>query len=212
MKRARLIIKEIKITRLGEIKNFQVKLPKNVRHIVAIETDVRLDQFLKDKGASDTGVIVPIPVLETKAREAMAAEAIGREGNAPYLSWTQQQNPVVGKLKLKSMERTYIFYEEWLHFIFFNGGVPDMSMGMFNNTPFSLNKNRMAKKVDVPIETTIVNGIYEDSFGAGLKRDVAYTVKVFVWAETEEDSDGIVFDFQEEKKEKQEQEKQEEHG
>jgi hypothetical protein len=119
----------------------------------------------------------------------------------PYLSWTQQQNPVMGKLKLKSMERTYIFYEEWLHFILFNGGIPDMSMGLFAQSPISLNKNRPAKKVEVPVETTIVNGIYEDTIGSLLKRDVSYTVKVFVWVETEEDADGVVFDFQNESEE-----------
>lgn len=116
---------------------------------------------------------------------------------APFLSWTQQQNPVMGKLKLKSMERTYIFFEEWLHFILFNGGIPDMSMGLWANNPTSLNKNRKAKKVEVPVETTIVNGIYEDSIGKYLKRDITYTVKVMVWVETEEDADGIEFDFQE---------------
>ncbi len=116
----------------------------------------------------------------------------------PFLSWTLQQNPVLGKLKLKSMERTYIFFEEWLHFILFNGGVPDMSMGLFARNPVSINKNRKAKKVDVPVETTVVNGIYEDTLGKFLKRDITYTVKVFVWVETEEDADGVVFDFQEE--------------
>ena len=104
----------------------------------------------------------------------------------------------MGKLKLKSMERTYIFYEEWLHFILFNGGVPDMSMGMLERSPISLNKNRTPKKVDVPVETTIVNGIYADTIGKFLKKDIAYTVKVFVWVETEEDTDGVVFDFQNE--------------
>lgn len=116
----------------------------------------------------------------------------------PFLSWTLQQNPVMGKLKLKSMERTYIFFEEWLHLILFNGGIPDMSMGLFSRNPTSLNKNRKAKAVEVPVETTIVKGIYEDSIGKYLKRDIAYTVKVFVWVETEEDADGVEFDFQQE--------------
>lgn len=40
MKRARLLIKEVQITKQGEIKNFQIKLPKNVTRIIAIETDV----------------------------------------------------------------------------------------------------------------------------------------------------------------------------
>lgn len=47
MKRARLIVKEIQITKQGEIKNFQIKLPKNVKRIVAIETDVRIESRIE---------------------------------------------------------------------------------------------------------------------------------------------------------------------
>lgn len=192
MKRARVIIKEVQVTKQGEIKNFQIKLPKNVRRVIAIETDVRVDS--KVEGFS-TGEIKPTPKFETIPVREIGIEADGRL-SAPFLSWTLQKNPVTGKLKLKSMERTYIFYEEWLHFILFNGGVPDMTMGMFARSPISLNKNRTAKKVDVPVTTTIVNGIYEDTLGKFLQHDITYTIKVFVWVETEEENKGIVFDFQ----------------
>lgn len=193
MKRARVIINEVKVTKQGEIKNFQIKLPKNVQRVIAIETDVRLES--KAEGFS-TGEISPTPKIETPpVRESSGTDADGRR-SAPFLSWTLQKNPVTGKLKLKSMERTYIFYEEWLHFILFNGGIPDMTIGMFARSPVSLNKNRVPKKVDVPVTTTIVNGIYEDTLGKFLGRDITYTIKVFVWVETEEENKGIVFDFQ----------------
>ena len=117
---------------------------------------------------------------------------------APYLLWTPTTNPVLGKLKLRSMERTNIFYEEWLHLILFNAGIPDMSNGLFVTNPTSLNKNKVPKKVDVPAETTLINGLFEDTIGAQLKRDFSYTIKIMVWVETEEDADGVVFDFQEE--------------
>lgn len=190
MKRARLIIKEMQITKQGEIKNFQVKLPKDVKRIAAVDTDVRIESPFREFVGS-VGIKLP-PVFEPVP--------IGHDGRVgvPFLSWTLKQNPVTGKLKLKSMERTYIFFEEWLHFILFNGGMPDMSMGLFAHNPTSLNKNRIPKKVDVPVETTIVNGIYEDTLGKYLRKDISYTVKVFVWVETEEDSDGVEFDFQQE--------------
>lgn len=193
MKRARLIIKEVQITKQGEIKNFQIKLPKDVQRVIAIETDIRIESRLEGFSSGD---VRPAPKLESiPLREFDGTVADGRHG-APYLSWTLQQNPVTGKLKLKSMERTYIFYEEWVHFILFNGGVPNMTIGMFSRSPISLNRNRVAKKVSVPVTTTIVNGIYEDSLGKFLQRDISYTIKVFVWVETEEENDGIVFDFQ----------------
>ncbi|MFL5765959.1 MAG: hypothetical protein ACJ77K_18580 [Bacteroidia bacterium] len=193
MKRARLIIKEVQVTKQGEIKNFQIKLPKNVQRVIAIDTDIRIDSRID---VFVTGGIRPEPRLEEKV--PFEPIAIGSDGtrSAPFLSWTLQQNPVTGKLKLKSMERTYIFYEEWLHFILFNGGIPDMTMGMFVRSPISLNKNRIPKKVDVPVSTTIVNGIYEDTLGKFLQHDITYTIKVFVWMETEEENDGVVFDFQ----------------
>ncbi|MBI3518061.1 MAG: hypothetical protein HY062_01720 [Bacteroidetes bacterium] len=63
MKRARLIIKEVQITKQGEIKNFQIKLPKNVKRIIAIETDVRIDERTK---GFESGGIRPVPTIETK--------------------------------------------------------------------------------------------------------------------------------------------------
>lgn len=64
MKRARLLIKEVKVTKQGEIKNFQIKLPKNVKRIIAIETDVRIDSPVSEFLSADE--ISPAPVIETK--------------------------------------------------------------------------------------------------------------------------------------------------
>lgn len=118
--------------------------------------------------------------------------------SSPYLTWSPESNPVLGKLKLQSMERCNVFFEQWLHFVFYKGGIPDMSKGLFPVHPYTLNKNTEPKKVDVPNETTIINGLYEDTFGKSTKREkgLSYTVKVFVWIETEDDADGVVFDFQ----------------
>ena len=59
MKRARVIIKEVKVTKQGEIKNFQIKLPKNVKRIIAVETDVRMDSPITDPGTG-TGIGIMI--------------------------------------------------------------------------------------------------------------------------------------------------------
>ena len=116
------------------------------------------------------------------------------------LKWTNKKNPVLGKLKLQSMERANIFYEEWLHFIHYGAGVLDWSNGLMPLYPYTLNKNTAPKKVDVPPSTTVVNGFYEDTYGRDLKRDIAYTIKIMLWVETEEEAEGVVFDFQEETK------------
>jgi hypothetical protein len=73
MKRARLIIKEVQVTKQGEIKNFQIKLPKNVKRIIAIETDVRINSRIEGNGTVDHpsdgtngGVVIPVRPNETQ--------------------------------------------------------------------------------------------------------------------------------------------------
>lgn len=192
MKRARVIIKEIRITRQGEIKNFQIKVPKNATRIIAIDTDVRINpkRFSAERGKPEQSPV-----------EASAGVSIEGNSKQPYLFWNPGVNPPLGKLKLRSRERTNIFYEHWLHFIQFNGGIPNMSMELFNLNPASLNKNTLPKTVDVPKETTLINGLFEEYFGKLIKQDIDYTIKVFVWIETEEDADGVVFEFQKEETE-----------
>lgn len=213
MKRARLIIKEVQVTRQGEIKNFQIKIPKNIRRIIAIETDVRIDGRTEahpkyvpsaEPVASEGRAIDSAP-MSSVAMDSMATASVGTvsvemdaKPTLPFLSWTIDQNPVLGKLKLRSMERTNIFFEEWLHLIMFSGGMPDMSGGLLKNNPSSLNRNRVPKKVEVPKMTTLINGLFEDTLGRTLKKDIRYLIKVFVWGETDEDADGVVFDFQSE--------------
>jgi hypothetical protein len=200
MKRARVIIEEMRITRQGEIKNFQIKIPKNTKRIIAIDTDVRINTQIP--GLISGGV--------RSTKEAYASAVLASESSSsdstyrsklPYLIWNPRVNPPLGKLKLRSRERTNIFYEEWLHFIQFNAGIPDMSIRLFDLHPASLNKNNAPKKVDVPSDTTLINGLFEEYFGKLIRRDLDYSIKIFVWLETEEDAAGLVFDFQEEEKE-----------
>ena len=51
------------------------------------------------------------------------------------------------------------------------------------------------KKVDVPVESTIINALYHDTLGKFYKQDISYTLKVFVWIETNENQNGVMFEF-----------------
>lgn len=55
MKRARLIIAEVNITKQGQMKHFQIKLPKDTTRIIAIETDARMNSKIN---VSATGVTI----------------------------------------------------------------------------------------------------------------------------------------------------------
>lgn len=207
MKRARVIIKEINITKQGEVHHFQMKLPKNAIRIIAVETDVRIDAIDKkavETSAVATAEIIPKLKIITPMQRSNIMLASTLELSAinvknplpPFLSWTRTKNPTLGRLKLQSLERANIFYEEWVTFVWLNGGIEDMSYGLFPISPYTLNKNTMPRKVDVPNTTTVINGLFTDSIGMYLKQNLTYTIKIFVWVETTEDNDGVVFDFQ----------------
>jgi hypothetical protein len=121
-----------------------------------------------------------------------------RKQNGSSLSWSSSGNLILGKLKLKSMERTNIFYEEWVRFIKFDAGIPDFLTQVYTYNPLSLNRNKMSKKVDVPIETTVIQGIFESAIGEAQKErfNIALKIKIMIWVETDEDANGIEFDFQ----------------
>jgi hypothetical protein len=172
MKRARVIITEINITKQGQVNHFQIKLPKNATRIIAIESDFRVDTIRT----------LPLPSPSTQT---------------PFLIWNRVKNPVLGRLKLQSLQQANIFFEEWIKLVWLNGGIDDMSFGLFPVSPYSLNKHTIPKKVNVPNTTTIINGLYTDTIGLYLKQHLTYTIKVLVWVETTEDADGVVFDFQE---------------
>jgi len=121
-----------------------------------------------------------------------------RTQNVSTLSWGSSGNLILGKLKLKSMERTNIFYEEWVRFIKLDAGIPDFLTQVYAYNPLSLNRNKMPKKVDVPIDTTVIQGIFESAIGEAQKErfNIGLKIKIMIWVETDEDANGIEFDFQ----------------
>ena len=53
MMRQKVIVGQIKITKAGEVKHFQLKIPKDAKQIIGIETGVRLIK------ATQTGIAPP---------------------------------------------------------------------------------------------------------------------------------------------------------
>ena len=185
MKRVRVIITEINITKLGQVHHFQIKLPKNTTCICGIETDVRIDS-IDFKSLIKNGVVAE---LVTKPFESTLEVH-------PFLNWGKLKNPTLGRLKLQSLERSHIFYSDWVKCIWLNGGIDDMSNGLFPVNPYSLNKPTKPRKVDLPVSTTLINGLFIDSIGLYYKKHLTYSVKIFVWIETTEEANGVVYDFQ----------------
>ena len=115
-----------------------------------------------------------------------------------YLTWTAKKNPTLGKLKLQSMECSGIFFTSWVHYINFQAGYKDTDASPFPVSPYTLNRNSVAKRVNVPGKTTLLRGSFTDSISEQLQQDITYVLKIYVWVETDEEARGIEFDFQKE--------------
>ncbi len=196
MSRARLIVKEIEITKQGEVNFFQVRLPKNAVKIIGIDTDTLMISALESPAETPAG---------GGTGGAGGVRPDGTTGHAevsktPFLKWNPKTNPTVGKLKLQNMNRSNIFFEAWINFIFLNGSIPDLSYGLYPKSPYSTNVNGKPKQVNVSCTNTLINGMFADVIGSRQNKNMNYKVKVFVWIETSEKSQGVVYDFQQQEK------------
>lgn len=192
MSRARLIVKQITIQKRGEINFFQIRLPKNVQRITGIETDVIMLSSLEAESTGSTGH------GGVRPDGTIGGVEINRR---PFLLWTSTSNPVVGRLKLQNMDRHNIFFESWLPFVFLNASMPDMSFGMFPKSPYSLITKSEPRTLDIPVSNNIIHGFFTDDIGTRKNQDVRYIVKVFVWIQTNEQSRGVIYDFESKRKE-----------
>lgn len=173
MRAEQILVTEVTITKAGQIKLFQIKLPKTAKRIIAVDTDIRLLQTLI--GVPHPGVPGVIEPASDKGAVGSARELI------PNLDFKPSQ--AVGELLLQSLEKANIFYSTIVRMDEANGGFGDASAGLFPASPY-VNKGKMTpKKVNLNCNTTLIQAMFKDRFGAALKADVNYTLKVFVWVE-----------------------------
>lgn len=180
MSRVRILVTETSITKAGQVKHFQIKLSKHAFKIVGIETDV----FLKSRSGKDG--VAAYAKAEIKTIESYVARAeVRKEG---YYN-------VAGKLKLQSMEKENIFFSDWVRASVFYEGFFKLGAFRIHSGLKDIRGKTAPKKVDVPVESTVINALYHDTIGKHLKQDISYTLKVFVWMETNEQANGVAFEF-----------------
>lgn len=168
MSRVRILVTETNITKAGQVKHFQIKLSRHAFKIVGIETDV----LLKSRSG----------------KEGVAIIAKASEGRESYYN-------IAGKLKLQSMEKENIFFSDWVKGSIFYEGFKQPRVFEIHKGLKDIRGKTLPKKVDVPVESTIINALYNDNIGKQLKQDIAYKLKVFVWIETVEHANGVAFEF-----------------
>lgn len=180
MSRVRILVSETSITKAGQVKHFQIKLSKHAFKIVGIETDV----FFKTRSGKE--VTVPLAVPEIKSVEVLAPAREPRKDG--YYN-------VAGKLKLQSMEKENIFYSDWVKASIFCEEFKQPKAFEIHSGLKDIRGKTAPKKVDVPVESTIINALYHDNIGKFYKQDLSYTLKVFVWMEVNEQQNGVTFEF-----------------
>mgnify|MGYP001579834728 CR=1 FL=1 len=172
--KTQIIITEQKITKAGEIRLFQIPLPKNTTRVISIGSDVRIQTEFNSIGVQDAGVGIGVGV------GVGGGYVIG--GGLDEVQWDLTQNKLAGNLIIQSMEKANIFFYEEVWTIAYDDGITNLESVESMNA-FTVLKKTEPKKVDIPSGTTILNCLYNDAIGADNDTDVIYRVKVLVWIE-----------------------------
>ncbi|MBK7665858.1 MAG: hypothetical protein IPJ32_00085 [Sphingobacteriaceae bacterium] len=109
------------------------------------------------KSRSGKEVIAPSAMPEIKTLEALDPAREPRiEG---YYN-------VAGKLKLQSMEKENIFFSDWVKASVFYEGFKQPKAFEIHSGLKDIRGKTTSKKVDVPVESTIINAIYLITLGS----------------------------------------------
>jgi len=182
-----VLITALKITKAGQVKTFQVRIPKNAVRIIGIEIGGRLIKSPRRDGtrseaidvASGNGTIAG----EFNPKLNMHAEAI--KSLMPF-----KRNVLFGELKLQSCEEANIFYAAHV-MSDENIGMGDFSKkGNWDAHVFTHQQKTEEDIVIVNGDSTIIQGIYKDRIGELNKMDYQYIMNVYVWVEVEAERKG----------------------
>ena len=184
---------ETSITKAGQVKHFQIRLLKQAFKIVGIETDVFAQTKFRQGDAAtypygnENGTVIP------KMEHGITIPDFTASAVSPIAQLPNSN--VVGKITLQSMERENIFFSDWVKAsVFYEGFIQPTSFQVHVGLK-DIRGKTTPKKVDVPVESTIINAMYRDNIGKQTKQDISYTLKVFVWIETNGEANGVAFEF-----------------
>ncbi len=179
MKKQRCIVKIINISRQGEVKHFQVRIPENATVITGIETAVRMKGLVS---ISNNSFVVPNigPGMGNPPVSDFSPNPFGSDLAIPVM------RSLVGELKLQSCEEANIFYAT---------DITDPSAQENLEkvpTPSAIIENvwthgykRELEEVLINGNTTMLAGLYKDKLGAMQGRDATYDVFLYVWYKLE---------------------------
>lgn len=172
MIREQVVVTSIRINKAGQVKHFQVKLPKNTTRIIGVEFGGRWLATGREDGT--------IP----RVSELVGLAAVG---TAPeYKPTLFKRNLLIGEIKLQSCEEANIFYAADLQGDS-NLGYGDFSQNAFwQAAAFTHQAHAFEEKVIVDGNSTIIQGVYKDRYAEQTKQIPNYLVNLYVWTERQE--------------------------
>lgn len=182
MIREHVVITPVNITNAGQVKHFQVKLPKNAKRIIGVELGGRLLQRTERAVITDAMVA---PATEHPAASS-ASTSDGSSGGKISSSGFFKRNRLIGEVKLQSCEEANIFYAGHLQ-TDENIAYGDFTQNNFwKPAQYSHQAQSFEERVIVDGNSTMIQGIYRDRIGEQSKVNYSYLVNVYVWIEIEE--------------------------
>ncbi|MBA2611314.1 MAG: hypothetical protein H0U95_05030 [Bacteroidetes bacterium] len=179
MMREQVSITPVLITKAGQVKYFQIKLPKTAKSIIGIELG---GKFLKDSKVR--GTVTPVALAEpavpikdvVKEQGNPSAVITGEVKATPF-----KRNTLVGDLKLQSCEEANIFYAGELRLDNSIGYGDFSKTNTWQPQTFTHQSLSLEDEVNVDADSTIILGMYKDNIGLENQLDMNYQVNVYVW-------------------------------
>lgn len=184
MIKRRIIATKLSITKQGEIKFFQVKIPFDAISIMGIETTMRLRNF----------VAQPVPNIavpnDVPFGNVVAFNGDGGDmGNIQPLAFFGVPAPIdiprnvlAGELKLQSSDDCNVFYATDV----FDQSVKENldkapSVTFITENVWTHGYKRELENVLVDGNTTVIAGLYKDRLGEMIGQNITYDVFLYVW-------------------------------
>jgi len=186
----RVIIKQVPVTKRGEIQYFQIRLPRDAQHIIGIETGIcrtgkGFSEYVHSRAyAAALASAVATPAI--KVPVPVPAPRGGRFQSALFL----RRDILIGELKLQSLEKANVFFSDDVYESDQNIGFADFSaVGLLTPAPWTHEFKRFEEKVVVNGVTTLIGGYFKDRIGERFKTNLSYSVNVYVWYEINEEKE-----------------------
>jgi len=160
MMKKQILITTLLISRTGERRHFQIKLPMNTRFVTGVHYGVRIIH-------NSDSMLAKLPPSEV-------------------ITTQPERSPVMGTLKLQSCEESNWFYATDVVSADVNLKYGDYSDAGLKASDFTHGSKRSKELVKVNADSTILKGWYMDEFGITQKMGIYYEVKIYVVINVEE--------------------------